>query len=210
MRPIVAVSLMAIAGAAAILLLRPRAPGAAAAVDPPSPDDVAPTIDEFNPLPAFQDAADVLQGATMPDAQVTMSPAGLAMLQRLEGFSATPYVDAHGYSIGYGHFIKAGESFTTITRDQALQLLQQDLVWAERAVRTNVLVPLTQSQFDALVSFVYNVGETNFRGSTLLRKLNAGDYEGALAEFPKWNRSGGDVVDALVERRAQEQQLFEA
>jgi lysozyme len=138
------------------------------------------------------------------------SDAGLSALMGEEGFSATPYPDFKGNSIGYGHLIKAGESFTSISEAQGRELLAQDVAWAVDAVNSAVSVELDQNQFDALVSFVYNVGKGAFLGSTLLRKLNAGDYDGAAAEFPRWNRAGGQVNDSLVARRAREQQRFEA
>jgi len=79
----------------------------------------------------------------------------------------------------------------------------------EQLVTAMVKVPLKQHQFDALVSFAYNVGGGNLRSSTLLRKLNAGDYDGAALEFHKWNRSNGKVLPGLVRRRAAEALLFQ-
>lgn len=70
------------------------------------------------------------------------------------------------------------------------------------------IVPLSQNQFDALVSLVYNIGETAFSNSTLLKKLNAKDYQGAADQFPRWNKGGGQVLKGLVRRRADERDLF--
>jgi lysozyme len=78
----------------------------------------------------------------------------------------------------------------------------------EPAVRAACAVDLTQRQFDALVSIFYNAGVSNMRGSTLMGKLNAGDYAGAAAEFPRWNRSGGEVLKGLQRRREAERLLF--
>lgn len=139
----------------------------------------------------------------------SLSPSGLEMLQQFEGFSATAYSDFKGYSIGFGHLIRAGESFDEITRDEAAQLLAGDVAWAERAVSSAVAVPLSQEQFDALVSLCYNIGETAFRNSTLVRLLNSGDYAGAAAQFDRWNRAGGVVNAVLVNRRAAERKLFQ-
>lgn len=141
-----------------------------------------------------------------------LSDSGLNFIAGQEGFSATPYVDAQGHSIGYGHFILPGELGNTIvpplTEAQALTLLNQDAGIAEAAVNNLVTVPLSQGQFDALVDFVYNEGQTHFANSTLLRLLNSGDYSGAAAQFPVWNMSSGAVNPDLVARRLAEQQTF--
>lgn len=139
---------------------------------------------------------------------------GLNVIKRFEGFSAVPYRDAQGWSIGYGHFILPGENLTQIDKAQAEVLLRKDAAIAEAAVDTHVTVPLTQNQFDALVSFVYNIGVSAFTKSTLLRKLNSGDYAAAAAQFAVWNKitdatTGQKVVKlALVTRRQGEQALF--
>lgn len=150
-------------------------------------------------------------GANTVTNPTSLSAAGLDRLKRIEGFSATAYPDANGHSIGYGHFIKAGEDYllsAELSDAQGSELLAQDVAWAERAVTAAVSAPLTQSQFDALVLFCYNVGETAFKSSTLVALLNAGDYQGAADQFPRWNRSEGQVNTALVARRAIEQQMF--
>lgn len=142
--------------------------------------------------------------------QQHLSAAGLGALADMEGFSATPYADFKGYSIGHGHLIRAGESLSYVTREQAAELLAGDVGDAERAVRTAVSVELSQGQFDALTLLAYNIGASAFRHSTLVRKLNAGDVAGAAAEFPRWNMAGGQVLSALVDRRAREREIFEA
>lgn len=139
----------------------------------------------------------------------SMSPDGLEALMKREGFSETPYPDHKGYSIGFGHLIKPGESFTRITRGEAAQLLAADVEWAEDAVRSAVLVPLNQSQFDALTSFAYNVGAGAFKRSTLVRKINAYDPT-AADEFGRWVYASGAVVPGLVARRAEEAAQFTA
>lgn len=139
---------------------------------------------------------------------MNFSDNGLEVIKRFEGFSPLPYRDAQGFSIGYGHFIKPGENLTAVTEAQARILLKQDAAIAAAAVKNSVKVPLTQNQFDALVSLTYNIGITAFRNSTLLKKLNAGDYSGAAAQFARWNQSQGEVLAVLSRRRADEQQIF--
>jgi len=137
------------------------------------------------------------------------SIAGLDALKNHEGFSATAYQDTAGnWTIGYGHKLQDGESFDAIDQAQATALLAGDVRAAEDAVNSLVSAPLSQTQFDALVSFVYNVGAGAFRKSTLLAKLNAGDVAGATAEFSRWTHSGGKVDPILVARREDEARLF--
>lgn len=103
-----------------------------------------------------------------------------------------------------------------ITMQEAEALLHQDVMEVEEQVETLVHVPITQGMWDALVSFAFNVGTDideddiaeGLGDSTLLRKLNAGDYKGAAAEFPKWNKASGKVLVGLVRRRSAEQALF--
>jgi lysozyme len=143
-----------------------------------------------------------------------LSAWGLEVLKQREGgFQAQKYPDASGYSIGYGHFIKPWENFDDgIDEATAAQLLEADVSTAEGAVNLRVSVPLTQSQFDALVSFAYNAGIGAFTSSTLLKLLNAGDLAGAQAQFSRWiyKTVGGVKVQApeLVARRAQEAAQF--
>lgn len=141
-----------------------------------------------------------------------LSETGLEFIKRWEGFRATPYDDGYGFlTIGYGHRIRPGEKFTRLSEAEALELLRQDIGWAEAAVNQLVRVPLNQSQFDALVSLVFNWGEPNFSKSVLLARLNAGDYEGAaqrLSEHPV--TSGGKFSAGLQRRRQAEAELFRA
>jgi GH24 family phage-related lysozyme (muramidase) len=137
-----------------------------------------------------------------------LSTDGLDLIKKSEGLRLDAYNDVAGVpTIGYGHTgdVTLGDR---ITSEQATQLLAQDTDWAEQAVSDNVNVPLTQDQFDALTSFTYNVGEGAFENSTLLDKLNAGDYEGAQAEFGRWVNAGGQQAAGLVQRRQEEAALF--
>lgn len=200
-----AVVALALGATYAVAKSRAQAEGYGA-VDVPEGDDAEQPDVAGEALAPFQHLSDAIE-ATVNEQQTT-SDEGIAALQQREAFSPVPYVDAGGHSIGYGHFILPGESFDRITEEEGAALLAKDLGPREAAVRANVHVPLTQNQFDALVSFVYNVGAGNFRSSTLLKLLNAGDYDGAAAEFAKWNKSQGKVLPALVARRADEQQQF--
>lgn len=139
----------------------------------------------------------------------------LELIKKSEGLRLYAYLDAVGvWTIGYGHTSAAGAPKVykgmRITAQEAEDILLADL---ERvyipAVTKNVSVPLNPNQLGALVSFVYNLGEANFKKSTLLKKLNKADYKGAAAEFPKWNKAGGKVLKGLVTRRAAEKALFE-
>lgn len=134
---------------------------------------------------------------------------GIKLIKDSEATVLHVYKDAVGLpTIGTGHLIKKGEVFTTITAQQADELLMQDLVQFEKGVSSLVKVPLNQNQFDALVSFSFNLGLGNLGSSTLLKKLNASDYAGASLEFSKWTKAGGIVLAGLVKRRAAEKALF--
>lgn len=133
-----------------------------------------------------------------------------AIKQREGGFQQFKYPDAKGYSIGYGHFIKPGENYDAgITEEYGSYLLMMDVQIAIDAINSYVTVPLTQNQFDALVSFIYNIGVGAFKKSTLLRKLNSGDPT-AVNEFSRWNISGGVVNSGLIARRVSETEQFTA
>lgn len=129
-----------------------------------------------------------------------------------EGLSLTPYPDADGYSIGYGHFLGSGSSGAShppITLAQANAYFNNDLKIAETEINSFIVPRLNQNQYDALVSFVYNVGGGNFRKSTLLKKINAIAPEHEIqAEFRKWIYSQGKIFPALVDRRNYEADLY--
>ncbi|MDD2900835.1 MAG: glycoside hydrolase family protein [Syntrophales bacterium] len=134
---------------------------------------------------------------------------GLEFIKNEEGCVLHVYRDPAGYpTIGVGHLIKPGEAFDTITEEEALQLLARDLAVAENAVNQMVRVPLTQNQFEALVSFVFNVGSGNFQKSTLLKLLNQGRYDAVPGELAKWRKAGGQVLPGLVARRRREAELW--
>ena len=141
---------------------------------------------------------------------------GLALIERSEGLRLQVYQDQAGKpTIGYGHLVRPGEDFTGgITAEDAVALLQKDLRDAEVAVNSLVSVPLTQTQFDALADFCFNLGAGALAHSTLLRRLNSGDYD-IGPEFLKWcyvhdPASGSAERDAgLLIRRHREQELWE-
>ena len=133
---------------------------------------------------------------------------GTKLLKFFEGCKLTAYQDSVGvWTIGYGHTKGVLEGMT-ITQEGAEQLLQTELEEYEGYIEKYVTVPLTQNQFDALVVWVYNLGPTNFRNSTLLKELNAGNYNAAGQEITRWNKAGGKVLAGLVKRREAEAQLF--
>lgn len=126
-----------------------------------------------------------------------------------EGLRLEAYLCPAGvWTIGYGHTGTDVWPGLVITEKWAESLLERDLRTFEAYVSGYVKVDLTQDQFDALVSFVYNIGAEAFKNSTMLKKLNAGDYEGAAKEFPRWNKSKGKVLPGLVKRREAERKLF--
>lgn len=139
----------------------------------------------------------------------------IQLIHHFEGFYEDAYLCPAGVeTIGYGttiypdsgNKVRLGDK---ITLKQAEIYLYKDLYdnYIPAIVR-NVKVPLTNNQFEALVSFVYNVGETNFRKSTLLKKLNNKDYDGASHEFDRWVYANGKRLNGLVRRRKAEKELF--
>lgn len=161
-----------------------------------------------------------------------LNDAGLDLIKSFEGIpdgdpatvNIDPYLDPVGiWTIGWGHAISVGGAYLRgnasrraaydlypggITLQQAETLLRGDVLDTCRDVESLVQAPLTDNQFAALVSFTFNLGRGNLARSTLLRKLNAMDYAGAAAEFARWNKAGGKVLDGLVDRRAAEARLF--
>ncbi len=134
---------------------------------------------------------------------------GLALIRQAEGLRLRAYKCPAGvWTIGYGTTAGVKEGLV-ITKERAEELLREDVKRFEDQVMRLVKVRLTQGQFDALVSFTYNLGAANLGNSTLLRLLNAGDYKGAAAQFDRWTKAGGKELPGLVKRRAAERALFE-
>ena len=152
---------------------------------------------------------------------MTLSEGGAAQIQRREGLGVEyartgkiiAYLDSGVPAIGYGH---RGDDVTindvinrrAITLEKAKRIFLKDAKRFEDAIRKGVKVPLTQGQFDALLSLTYNIGTGNFQKSTLLKKLNQGDYEGAARQFVAWRRSRGKVLPGLLKRRELETKIF--
>ena len=140
------------------------------------------------------------------------SEKGLQLIAGFEGLRLAAYPDpgtgGEPWTIGYGHTdgVRPGDR---CTEAQAMGWLQDDVRFAEAAVARNVTVALEQNQFDALVSFTFNLGAGAFAQSTLLRLLNRGDYAGAAGQFGRWVHVGAAVLHGLVRRRAAERALFE-
>lgn len=134
---------------------------------------------------------------------------GIAHLKKWEGLRLKAYYCAGNVlTIGYGSTGPHVKKGMVITAEEAEALLRKDLERFERAVERLVKVQLTDNQFSALVSFVYNVGEGAFAKSTLLKKLNAGNYDAVPGELAKWNKAGGKRLQGLVNRRAAEAGLW--
>ena len=143
-----------------------------------------------------------------------ISNLGLELIKEFEGFSANAYLcPAKIPTIGYGNTfysdgrkVKLGEQ---ISKSDALELLEivANKDFADK-IFPSIIVPVTQNQFDAMVSLAYNIGVGNFLKSTLLKKVNAGDFIGASEEFLKWNKSGGKPLSGLTRRRKRERELF--
>jgi lysozyme len=137
------------------------------------------------------------------------SEAGLAKTKEFEGLRLNAYQDSGGvWTIGYGHTGKDVKRGMTITQEQADDLLKKDVQWAVDCVNKAVTQAVNQNQFDAMVDFTFNVGCGAFRGSTLLRKLNAGDAAGAAEEFLRWKFVKGVEVAGLLRRRQADRTLF--
>ena len=137
---------------------------------------------------------------------------GTSLIKEFEGFVANAYLcPAKVWTIGIGTTVypngvkvKKGDK---CTEEQAHEYLAHDMIEFEKTVNDSVKVPLSQNQFDALVSLAYNIGSGAFKNSTLLKKLNAKDYAGAADQFPRWNKGGGKVLKGLVRRRDAERAL---
>jgi lysozyme len=141
------------------------------------------------------------------------SKRGIDLICEFEGLRLNAYRDPIGiWTIGYGHTTAAGapevKNGLKITAQEAREILSRDLMKFETAVLNAMKRPATQNQFDAMVSFCYNVGPGNFGKSSVLRHFNAGSPIAAAATFARWNKAGGKVLAGLTRRRAAEAKLF--
>ncbi|HEX6246349.1 MAG TPA: peptidoglycan DD-metalloendopeptidase family protein [Nocardioidaceae bacterium] len=156
-------------------------------------------------------------GVTRKKRDRTLSASGARMIGEFEGFRGELYDDPAGHcTIGYGHLVHKGACNGSepaafkkgLTQAEARRLLREDARPAGDAVNRLVTVPLSQAQFDALTSFVYNLGAGSLAESQLLRRLNAGEYDAVPTELAKWVNAGGKKLPGLVKRRAAEGGLF--
>ena len=144
-----------------------------------------------------------------------LKPNDVTSIKESEGLRHAAYKPTKHdvWTIGWGH-TKGVFPGQIITEEEAEEFLAQDLAWVREAIDNQVDVPLTQNMYDALVSFVFNLGEANFSTSTLLKKLNSKDYEGAANELPRWNKQRNkrtgvmEPLTGLTIRRAKERDLF--
>ena len=138
-----------------------------------------------------------------------ISQYGIDLIKHFEGCVLTAYKCPAGvWTIGYGHTkdVQPGDEWS---EDHANHMLEVELEEYENYVSTAVTVPLSQNQFDALVSWVYNLGNGNLTSSTMLKVLNSGDYAGVPAQIKRWNKAGGKVLEGLTRRRQAEADMFE-
>lgn len=144
---------------------------------------------------------------------MSVSNKGVDLICEFEGKRLVAYDDGVGvWTIGFGTIkypsgnrVKKGD---TCTLEQAKEYMRHDLIEFEHTVNSSVKVPLNQNQFDALVSLAYNIGSSAFKSSTLVKKLNTGDYQGAADQFNVWVNAGGKRMQGLVNRRDREKLLF--
>lgn len=139
------------------------------------------------------------------------SDAGFALTKKFEGLRLAAYQDQVGvWTIGYGHTGAEVHREMTITEDQADQLLRKDIASAVACVNRAVTSTISQSQFDALVDFAFNLGCGRLMNSTLLRCVNAGEFAQAASQFLLWAHAGGAVVPGLLARRQAEMAMFQS
>ena len=140
---------------------------------------------------------------------MNISAEGLSLIKKFEGCELEAYKDAVGVpTIAYGR-TKNVNMGDTCTQEQAEEWLQEEMNEYEGYINDQVNVVLEQNQFDALVSWTFNLGSTNLKNSTLLKVLNDKDYEGVPAQIKRWNKAGGKVLQGLIRRREAEALLFE-
>lgn len=174
---------------------------------------------DTTPLKLLEDRKPEIKSETksvrIPIDQLKLSPNGLKLIKEQETIGGKPnlvaYPDAGNYAIGFGaNFINGRRvrERETITVKQAEELLRADVLKFENQVKNTLNVPLTQNEFDAIISLTYNIGGAAFNSSTLAEKLNRGEYESAANEFEKWVNSQGEVSSGLKERRLKEKTLY--
>lgn len=140
---------------------------------------------------------------------MTISQDAVNFIKGKEGFSSTPYRDAKGvWTIGYGTTRGVNHTSGPVSQNEAEIMMREDLEGFHYDLVRLVNVPLSQNEYDALMSFIYNIGAKQFASSTLRRRLNEGDYQAAAEQFSRWIYSGGQQLRGLVIRRNEEMQRF--
>lgn len=135
--------------------------------------------------------------------------AGLDIIRRYEGLRLAAYQDTGGvWTVGYGHTGKDVKAGVNITEQQAEEFLRLDVASAEKDITRMVSVPLTENQFSALVSLVFNIGGSNFRKSTMRALINRKWHDEAADQFPRWVYDNGRKLGGLVKRREEERALY--
>lgn len=175
--------------------------------------DAGDHIIAMNGLPVLANLIGFKLDSTAVTGQHDISEDGFSIIREYEGFRPQAYLDTGGvWTIGYGTIkypngarVKKGD---TCTQGQAELWLKNDCQWVDACLDKYISVPVTQNQFDALASFVYNFGESQFRTSTLLVLLNQKNYTGAASQFDRWIFDNGKVFKGLVNRRAKEKAIF--
>lgn len=133
----------------------------------------------------------------------------IVLIKHFEGFSSKPYVCSGGFlTIGTGHLITKNEKFDEITEDEGEELLRNDLIKSESSVLRLISIPLEDYQFDALVSFTFNLGGGALQCSTLRQKVNREEHDDVPDEFRKWIYAGGRKLKGLIKRRETEAILY--
>jgi len=141
--------------------------------------------------------------------KMQISEEGKNLIKKFEGCELEAYKCAAGvWTIGYGH-IKTAVEGMKIDQATANELFDEEMGEYETYVNTAVTVPLSQNQFDALVSWVFNLGNGNLNASTMLKVINSGDHAGVPAQIKRWNKAGGKVLEGLIRRREAEALLYE-
>jgi GH24 family phage-related lysozyme (muramidase) len=161
-----------------------------------------------NFLLIIKDVVDCFDNAMITDSTI-------ALITGFEGSKNKAYQDSIGkWTIGVGHLIRGNEQHLlneTLSEEKIKALLKADLLWVEKCIKTSVNIPITQNQFDALASFIFNVGCPAFAGSTLLKRINGGTQPIEIeASWLAWNKAGGKEVKGLTLRRQKEYKIYDS
>lgn len=176
--------------------------------------DAGDAVIAVNGLPTFAKLIGFTLDAQIKNGQFDISDNGYQLIREFEGFRSQAYLDTGGvWTIGYGTIkypngvrVKKGD---ICTQGQAELWLQNDCAWVDACLNKYVKTTISQNQFDALASFVYNVGEPSFIKSTMLTLINKGELQNSAIQFDRWVFDNGKKIDGLANRRAKEKALFQ-